>query len=126
MFSTLQKAIVMLALVVIALGVAFASATALSTGATLAASPTSQPISIVTATPLPNVQTHRLATLNLQKTRVAAATTNGIMVWALDTGKVLVTFDTQNHTVTDLTFTPDGLWLAASLNNGSVLVWAVP
>lgn len=124
MFNTLQKSLIMLVLVGLALGAAFASSSALGTGTTLAASPTSQPIAIVTATPV--AQTHRLAALNAQKTRVAAATAGGIMVWALDTGKVLVTFDTQNRSVTDLSFTPDGQWLAASLNEGSVLVWAVP
>jgi len=126
MFNTFQKSLIMLTLLVLALGAAFASTTALSTNPTLAASPTGQPISIITATPFATLQTHRLAALNTQKTRIAAATNNGIMVWALDTGKVLVTFDTQGRSATDLTFTPDGLWLAASLNDGSVLIWAVP
>lgn len=124
MFNTLYKSLIMLTILILALGAAFASTSALGTGTTLAASPTTQPIGVVTATPA--AQTHRLAALNNQKTRVAAATTSGTMLWALDTGKVLVTFDTQNRAVTDLAFTPDGLWLAASLNDGSVAVWAVP
>src|SRR5882672_8953913 len=126
MFNTFQKSLVMLTLLVLAFAAAFASTSALSTNPSLAASPTGQPIGIITATPASLVQTHRLASLNNQKTRIAAATNTGIMVWALDTGKVLVSFDTQNRAVTDLTFTPDGLWLAASLNDGSVLTWAVP
>ncbi len=129
MFNTLQKSFVMLALIILALGAAFAGASAFSPATTLAASPTGGPgYTLATATPayVPGAATHRLAALNPQKTRVAAATNTGIMLWALDTGKVLLTLDTQGHTVTDIAFSPDGLALAASASDGTVLIWNVP
>ena len=127
MFSTIQKAIVLTALIFLTFGAALATATPNSTAPTLTPNPAAAQTEIgrTFQTPAPP-ESHRLAAINAQNTRVAAVSGYVVIVWGLDSGKVLATYDTGDRTLTDIAFSPEGLSLAASANDGSVLVWAVP
>jgi len=133
MFNSFSKVIVMMLLIFLAVGAVWTSANSYLTTAnaapthtgvaTQAALPRTAATVPATLTPAPS---HRLVTLNAQNTRVAAATGNVVQVWALDSGKLLATFDSGNRSLTDIAFSPDGLSLAAGASDGSVLIWQVP
>lgn len=128
MFNSFAKVIVVMFLIFLAVGVVWTNANSYLTSANATAARPA--LATLTGTPHVPLSTatpsHRLVTLNAQNTRVAAVTDKAVLVWALDSGKLLATFDSSNRSITDIAFSPDGLSLAASASDGSVLIWQVP
>jgi WD40 repeat protein len=59
---------------------------------------------------------------------IAAGTKNGIEIWAITSGELLMVLDDHTEIVHDVAFSSNGKLLAAvgSDSDGSILVWAVP